>query len=161
MRRAKKEILDKEQIRHILQTAHVGRLGTMGKDGYPMIKPLNFVHDGEAIYFHGAREGEKMEDIRRHDRVCFEVDVPIRYMPATDDPCRAFYLYQSVIVRGRTTILESPEEKRRILAALMEKYQPEGGYGEFPVEKIAATAVVKISIEEITGKEDLREPEII
>jgi hypothetical protein len=38
----------------------------------------------------------------------------------------------------------------------MEKYQPEGGYGPFPEDKIALTAVVRIAIDHITGKEDLR-----
>ena len=37
----------------------------------------------------------------------------------------------------------------------MEKYQPEGGYGGFLPEKLAITAVVRIDIEEISGKEDI------
>ncbi|MDD5167798.1 MAG: pyridoxamine 5'-phosphate oxidase family protein, partial [Syntrophales bacterium] len=68
MRKANKEITDRSQIHEILATAQVGRLGTIGKDGYPMIKPLNFVHIGEHIYFHSAREGEKIEDILRDNR---------------------------------------------------------------------------------------------
>ncbi len=37
----------------------------------------------------------------------------------------------------------------------MEKYQPEGGYGAFPEEKLRVTGVVRIDIEDMTGKEDL------
>lgn len=37
----------------------------------------------------------------------------------------------------------------------MEKYQPEGGYGEFLEEKLKITGVVRIDIEEMSGKEDL------
>jgi hypothetical protein len=37
----------------------------------------------------------------------------------------------------------------------MEKYQPEGGYGEFLEEKLKITGVVRIDIEEMTAKEDL------
>jgi len=59
MRRARKEIKGKTQINAILAEAHVGRLGTTGKDGYPIIKPLNFVHTGGYVYFHSAMEGEK------------------------------------------------------------------------------------------------------
>ena len=41
------------------------------------------------------------------------------------------------------------------LRLLMEKYQPEGGYGEFPDDKMKLTAIVRIDIEEMAGKEDL------
>lgn len=157
MRKAKKEIKDKTQIDEILADARVGRLGTMGKDGYPVIKPLNFVHTGKHIYFHGAGEGEKIEDILRDNRVCFEVDVPIRYVKAKGDPCRAFFHYRSVILKGRAEIIADPKEKRMALKALMEKYQPEGGYDDFPKEKLAITAVIRIAIEAMTGKEDVAE----
>ena len=157
MRRAKKEIKDEAQIDEILANAHVGRLGTMGKDGYPIIKPLNFVHTGGHIYFHSAIEGEKIEDILRDNRVCFEVDVPLRYVKAKGDPCRAFYHYRSVILKGRAEIIEDSVEKRMAMKALMEKYQHGGGYDDFPKEKLAITAVIRIDIEAMTGKEDVTE----
>jgi len=157
MRRAKKEITDKTQIIGILQEAQVGRLGTNGKNGYPMIKPLNFVLVGERLYFHSAQEGEKIEDLRRDSRVCFEVDVPLRYMKTDGDPCRAFFQYRSVIIKGGAILIENREEKLLALCALMQKYQPAGGYGDFPEEKLSQTAVIRIEIEEMTGKEDLAE----
>jgi len=40
------------------------------------------------------------------------------------------------------------------LRGLMEKYQPEGGYGAFSEDKLALIAVVAIEVEEMTGKED-------
>jgi uncharacterized protein len=157
MRRANKEITDRTHIDEILKTAHVGRLGTLGKDGYPIIKPLNFIHIREHIYFHSAQEGEKIDDILRSNRVCFEIDEPLRYVKAKGDPCSAFYHYRSVIIKGRAFMVESNEEKRMALKALMEKHQPDGGYGDFPEDKLAITAVLKIDIEEMTGKEDIRE----
>ena len=42
-----------------------------------------------------------------------------------------------------------------ILERMMEKYQPEEGYGEFDEEVLNKTAVIEISIKEITGKENL------
>lgn len=47
------------------------------------------------------------------------------------------------------------EEKTFALKCLMEKYQPEGGYGDFLEEKLRITSIVRIDIEEMTGKEDL------
>lgn len=155
MRQAKKEIKDAAVIIDLLNTAHVGRLGTVGGDGYPMVKPLNFAYHDRRIYFHTAREGEKLDDINRDSRVCFEVDLPIALVKSDGSPCRATYLYRSVIIRGRAVIVDGIDEKVFGLKCLMEKYQPEGGYGDFPEEKLAITGVVRIDIEQITGKEDL------
>jgi nitroimidazol reductase NimA-like FMN-containing flavoprotein (pyridoxamine 5'-phosphate oxidase superfamily) len=156
MRQHKKEIKDKNVIYNLLRCATVGRLGTTGKDGYPRIKPLNFVHIDTAIYFHSAREGEKIDDILRDNRVCFEVDLPIAYVKGRqDDPCKASYLYQSVIIRGKAALVHDESERKMALSELMRKYQPGEGYADFPDAKLALTAVVRIDIETMTGKEDL------
>ncbi|MDA8432315.1 MAG: pyridoxamine 5'-phosphate oxidase family protein [Nitrospiraceae bacterium] len=156
MRRHKKQIRDEGVIIDLLSRCHVGRLGTNGRTGYPTIKPLNFVFHERKIYFHTAKEGEKIDDVKRDDRVCFEVDLPIAFVRGEkDEPCRAEYLYRSVIVRGRAKMVEDEEEKIAALRLLMRKYQPEGGYGDFRKEKLMITGVVRIDIEEMTGKEDL------
>jgi uncharacterized protein len=155
MRVAKKEIHDQTIIEELLAGAPVGRLGTIGRDGYPMIKPLNFVHHHGRIYFHSAPEGEKVDAIRRDGRVCFEVDLPIAYVKSRGIPCKADYLFRSVIIRGRAHIVADREERVSALKALMQKYQPEGGYEGFPEDNLALTAVVRIDIVEMTGKQDL------
>jgi uncharacterized protein len=155
MRRAKKEIQGGTVVHNLLKTCPVGRLGTIGKDGYPRIKPLNFVYFNGKIYFHSAKEGEKIDDIIRDSRVVFEIDEPMGYVKSNINPCSAKYLYQSVMIRGRAAIVSDDGERLLALRSLMEKYQPEGGYGEFLPEKLNITAVVRIDIEEMTGKEDV------
>jgi hypothetical protein len=152
---AKREIGDKDAVELLLRNCLVGRLGTIGSEGYPMVKPLNFVYLDGRIYFHSAREGEKIDDIARDDRVCFEVDFPLRLVKAVDDPCSADYLYRSVIIKGRAHLVEGWDEKLRVLRGLMQKYQPEGGYGAFSEDKLALTAVVAIDVEKMTGKENI------
>jgi nitroimidazol reductase NimA-like FMN-containing flavoprotein (pyridoxamine 5'-phosphate oxidase superfamily) len=71
------------------------------------------------------------------------------------NPCSARFLYQSVMIKGKAVIVNGDGERLLALRSLMEKYQPERGYGEFLPEKLAVTAVVRIDIEEITGKEDV------
>lgn len=155
MRRGEKEIHDKAVIIDVLNRCCIGRLGTIGKDGYPMVKPLNFVYHDEKIYFHTAKEGEKIEDIKRDDRVCFEVDLPIAYIKAKNNPCEADYLYRSVIIKGKARIIEDRDEKLFALKCLMEKHQPGGGYGEYTEEKLNKVGIVRIDIGEMRGKEDL------
>ena len=155
MRKEKKEIRNRAVIDNLLNTCPVGRLGTIGKDGYPRIKPLNFVYLDGTIYFHSAKEGEKIDDINRDNRVVFEIDEPMGYVKSDINPCSAKYLYRSVMIKGKAVVVDDDTERLLALKSLMEKYQPEGGYGEFLPEKLAITAVVRIDIEEITGKEDI------
>jgi nitroimidazol reductase NimA-like FMN-containing flavoprotein (pyridoxamine 5'-phosphate oxidase superfamily) len=96
-----------------------------------------------------------MEDMRRDSRVVFEVDQPIAYVKGGPNPCSAKYLYKSVIIKGRASVCEDREEKIHALKCLMKKFEPEGGYDDFPEEKLAVTGVVRIDILEITGKEDI------
>jgi len=161
MRKLNKKITDESVIIDLLNTCHTGRLGTVGKDGRPMVKPLNFAYHEGRIYFHCAREGEKLNDIRRDDRVCFEVDLPVAYVRgAMETPCRSEYLYRSAIAHGRATIVEDRAERLLGLDCLMAKYQPEGGYGPYPEDKLALTCIVRIDIEDISGKEDLGKGEL-
>lgn len=153
MRRATKEITDRVKVAELLTACAVGRLATITAGGYPVIKPINYVFHEGRIYFHSAMEGEKIDDVRRDGRVCFEVDEPGGYVQAGTNPCSANFRYRSVIVRGRASIVADEAEKVGVLRALMTKYQPEGGYGEFLPEKLVLTAVIRIDIEEMTGKQ--------
>lgn len=155
MRRSEKEIKDEAIIIDLLNTCHVGRLGTIDKDGYPMVKPLNFAYYEGKIYFHTAKEGEKIENIKRDSRVCFEVDLPIAYVKASNNPCKADYLFRSVIIKGRAKIIEERNEKLFALNCLMEKYQRTGGYGEYTEAQLIKVGIVRIDIEKMVGKEDL------
>ena len=156
MRVARKEIREKKTIEEILTKCPVGRLGTVSEEGLPMVKPLNYVYLNGSVYFHSAREGEKIDDIRRDNHVCFEVDLPIAYVSGSkDNPCSAAYRYRSVIITGLAGIVDDDAERLRALEALMDKYQPDGGYGRFLPEKLVLTAVVRIDIQRMTGKEDV------
>jgi hypothetical protein len=161
MRKLNKKITDPAVVTHILKTCHTGRLGTLAKDGRPMVTPLNFAYHEGRIYFHCAQEGEKLDEIRRDNRVCFEVDLPVAYVKGTmENPCRAEYLYRSVILQGRAIIIEDRVERLMALDYLMRKYQPEGGYGPYPEEKLALTCIVRIDIEDLSGKENLGNGEL-
>ncbi|MBF0274951.1 MAG: pyridoxamine 5'-phosphate oxidase family protein [Nitrospinae bacterium] len=113
MRRKERQINDREAIIVLLKNAQVGRLATIGTEGFPNIKPLNFVYLNDALYFHSAKTGEKIEDIKRNNKVCFEVDVPVQYIKSSGDPCMASYHYKSVLVWGRRLLLN--QKKRKLL----------------------------------------------
>lgn len=160
MRQKTKEITDRQVIIDLMSSSHVGRLATIGHDGYPHIKPLNFVHLNNRIYFHSAGAGEKIDDILRDNRVAFEVDLPIAMVTSGDSPCRAEYLYRSIVAKGRAVIVDDESERLDALKLLMVKYQPAGGYAHFLEEKVAITTVVRIDLEEVVGKEDLGKEDV-
>jgi nitroimidazol reductase NimA-like FMN-containing flavoprotein (pyridoxamine 5'-phosphate oxidase superfamily) len=155
MRRPEREIKDREKIKGILERSQVGRMATINRKGFPIIKPVNFLFWNGKIYIHSSKKGEKMEDIRRGSPICFEVDEPSAYVVASGPTCTANYYYRSIIIKGKALLLSDQSKKLEILERLMEKYQPEGGYGGISEEILKKTGVIEIMIQEITGKENL------
>ena len=155
MRRPEREIKDQETIKSILEQSQVGRMATVNRKGFPVIKPVNYLHWGGKIYLHSSRKGEKVNDIRRGSPVCFEVDQPIAYVPAKGPACKASYYYRSILIKGKGTLVNTRKKKMEILERLMAKYQPEGGYEGIAEEILDKTVVIEISIEELTAKENL------
>lgn len=149
----KQWIADRAEIEAILRECPVGGLATVGPDGAPYVVTVNYVYREGKIYFHGALKGVKMDNIARDPRVCFEAHVVERIAPAP----RAIKFgtrYRSVVVHGRARQLTDPAAKREALVALTARYA-EGPF-EPPTEKnVAATAVVEIEIDEMTGKRNI------
>jgi len=155
MRHPERELKDGETITALLGKSLVGRIATVNRRGIPVIKPVNFLYWNGKVYIHSSLKGEKVKDIRRGSAVCFEVDEPIAYVTAGESTCSANYYFRSIIMKGEAGLVRQETKKLEILERLMEKYQPERGYGEVPEEILKKTAVIEISIQEITAKERL------
>lgn len=117
--------LPQEQALQILETAQYGVLALDGDDGYPYAVPVNFVFDGERIYFHGAPEGHKVDAIRRSGKASFCVITKADIVP---DAYNCLYL--SAIAFGRVREAANDDEKRKALELMVDKYSKgfeEGG----------------------------------
>lgn len=155
MRHPERELKDTETITALLEKSLVGRIATVNRSGMPVIKPVNFLYRNGKVYIHSSRKGEKAEDIRRGSPICFEVDEPIAYVTAAESACSANYYFRSIIMKGDAGFVRQETKKLEILIGLMEKYQPERGYRKIPEELLRKTAIIEISIQEITAKEKL------
>ena len=161
MRRSQCEITDPGELERILNLAPVGHLATRDDRGYPYITPVNFVFLEGAIFFHSAPEGEKLNNLRRDDRVCFEADVPLAYFGVEFNrerlPCLTHQLYHSVIIRGRAWVLPEGEMKTRVLNALVARYQPGADFPPVTPDSpgYGGCLVVEVRPERMTGKSDL------
>jgi nitroimidazol reductase NimA-like FMN-containing flavoprotein (pyridoxamine 5'-phosphate oxidase superfamily) len=136
-------------------------MASIGADGYPYVTPVNFVYHAGNIYFHSAPVGEKLNNISRDRRVCFEVDIPLSYLDAAFEPdrrgCKVHQFYHCVIVRGEASVVPGGPEKTAALNALVTKHErgalPEPVTEDLPAYR--ACAVVRIRPVSISAKSDL------
>ena len=149
MRRKEKEIIDKSEIESIIYKSMVCRLG-LANDGTPYIVPLCFGYDDNALYFHGARAGKKMEMIRKNPSVCFEFDINTE-VRQEEQACQWGMSFQSVIGFGKATLLEDPDDKRHALDIIMRQYTDQSF--TFDDKMLNRTAVIRVDIETMTGKQ--------
>lgn len=161
MRRKQCEIKEMADMEKILCQATVGRLATLGKDGYPYVTPVNYVWWNGSVYFHCAHEGEKLDNIRRDNRVCFEIDIPLAYLGLEYDPdrptCHVHQFYHCIIIRGRAEIVENIEEKVESLNALVAAHEKGESFEKVDASTkgVGLCTVVAVRAESISGKSDL------
>ena len=152
------EIKSKDKIIGFLNQQETGRICSIDKDGYPQIIPMNFVYKNDAIYMHSHIKGEKLENIAKNPKVGFEVDQSLEFLPSyfthPTDASQADTLYISVVIKGTGSIIIDRKEKTMALNALMEKYQPEGGYESIrpEMEVVDEVAIIKVSPITMRGK---------
>ena len=152
------EIKSKEKIIEFLSSQQTGRISSIDENGYPQIIPMNFVFINDVVYMHSHIKGEKLENIKRNQKVGFEVDKSLEFLPSyfsdPTDASLADTLYISVVIKGNASIVLDKEEKTTALNGLMKKYQPEGGYEPIKPEMdvLDEVVVIKIVPESLRGK---------
>ena len=154
----KLEIKSKEKIIEFLSSQQTGRISSIDENGYPQTIPMNFVFINDVVYMHSHIKGEKLENIKRNQKVGFEVDKSLEFLPSyfsdPTDASLADTLYISVVIKGNASIVLDKEEKTTALNGLMKKYQPEGGYEPIKPEMdvLDEVVVIKIVPESLRGK---------
>jgi len=152
------EIKSKERIIEFLSSQQTGRISSIDESGFPQIIPMNFVFISDAVYIHSHIRGEKLDNIRRNQKVGFEVDKSLEFLPSyfsdPTDASLADTLYISVVIKGNASIVSDKEEKTNALNGLMKKYQPEGGYEPIKpdMDVLKEVEVIKIIPESLRGK---------
>ena len=161
MRRKHSEITDAKEIQRILKLTNIGRLATNGQDGYPYVTPVNFISMQERIYFHCAPKGEKLDNLKRDPRVCFEVDVPLAYLDVGLDPsrpiCNLHQLYHCVIIRGLASVVTDETLKLAALNALIAKHEHRADFKKVTADMSGykACEVIEIKPDATSAKSDL------
>jgi nitroimidazol reductase NimA-like FMN-containing flavoprotein (pyridoxamine 5'-phosphate oxidase superfamily) len=149
MRRKEKEIKDEKEIISIIQKAKVCRIG-LSENNKPYIVPMNFGYRNDCLYFHCAKEGRKIDIIKKNNKVCFEIDIDHEIIN-TNRPCNWSSTYTSVIGNGKASIIEADALKKEALNIIIDHYSPGTTY-DYPDDQVKKVSIIKIKIEDMTGK---------
>mgnify|MGYP003524931006 FL=1 len=161
MRRAEFDVKDKNSINEILQACEYGTLSLIS-EGKPYVVALNFVFFENSIFFHGAKEGKKIEAIKSNPNASFLVVKPYSFIPSyfsdTMAACPATQFFASVLFEGKVAFIEDGNIKAKVLNALMKKFQSEDSFEEISYEKamytkmLDKTAIFELKPENISCK---------
>ncbi len=150
MRRKDHEITNPQILTDLLATALVCRLALVD-DGEPYLVPLNYGYRDNALYFHSAPVGRKIDALRRNNRVCFEVESPHEIV-RHEQPCEWGVKVRSIVGYGRVDFVTDLEEKRRALDVLMAQHG-KTDTNTYDPRQLAAVAVLRLEIESMAGKQ--------
>jgi len=150
--RMKQHQLSKTEIDKLLENAQVGRIATHNENGYPYIVPVHFIVHKERVYIHGLIKGQKISNLIKNNKVCFEVDEMGAIIPDNESPCDTNTEFKSVIILGTAKMIEDNNLKEEILQAIVAKYTPQLSHLSFPENMMKATGIIEITPTETTGK---------
>ncbi|MCR5107554.1 MAG: pyridoxamine 5'-phosphate oxidase family protein [Lachnospiraceae bacterium] len=131
MRRFRQEI-SKEECIEVLKNEKRGVLSILGEDGYPYGIPLNhwFCEEDGRLYFHGAKEGKKIDSIALNDKASYCV-----YDKGYCKPGEWSLNVKSIILFGRIKPVTDENRARKICTELVRKFIDDEEYLEEELKK--------------------------
>ncbi len=150
MRRKNNEI-SLEKAKQLLHHERRGILAVNGDDGYPYALPINYYYDemNNKIYFHGAKQGYKVDALKENDKVCFTV----YGNEVIKEEAWAPFM-QSAIIFGRCHLLEYSAQTMDKLKKFAMKYYPDEKMVDDEIKATGkAVQVYEITIEHLSGKQ--------
>ncbi len=147
MLRKKQQLADEECIR-ILKTELRGVLSVLGDDEYPYGMPINHYYceeDGK-LYFHGGKQGHKIDAMKRHDKASFCV-----YDEGFRKDGEWALNIKSVIVFGRIEFVEDQKTLYRISEELSRKFTNDSEYIRQEIERSGPGTLMFALVPEFVG----------
>jgi PPOX class probable F420-dependent enzyme len=108
------ERLADASIQGFLATKEVVVLSTVQRSGAPLAMPMWFLHTPEALYMISVEGLQKVRNLRRDPRICVVAEAGNRGAAI-----------RGVAIQGRVEFVEDPEQRRPIVARLLQKYDPD------------------------------------
>ncbi len=118
MRKSERQ-LGNDEIKDILNSGEYGILATTGENNYSYAIPLNYVYWNNSIYFHCAFEGNKIDNIKINNKVCFCVVGKAEIIPN-----KFTTKYKSAVAFGQASSISDEDEKKRFYMNLFKSILP-------------------------------------
>jgi len=123
-----------------------------GEDGFPLVRTVHGVVVDGRIAFHAGDHGGKVSLLGRS--VVLSVEQIVAEIPSTFiDPvmaCPATTYFRSATAHGTLVRVDDPQRKARMLSALMQRFQPQGGYAPITADDPAyASALAPVLVAEL------------
>ncbi|MFX0035427.1 MAG: pyridoxamine 5'-phosphate oxidase family protein [Candidatus Hermodarchaeota archaeon] len=153
LRRSEKEIKNGEEIKEILKNGKFAVI-SMCKENQPYIVTLSYGYDESknALFFHCAKEGQKIDFINSNPYVCGTVIEDNGYKEGCGQA------FRSVVFKGQMVILEKLDEKKYGIEILVNHLEtdPELIKKKFLQKDIVYEnlGILRFDIANITGKEE-------
>lgn len=157
---------DDKRIDQFLRQARTGYLGLTDEE-IPYVVPLNFIWMNEALYFHGAAQGRKIDLIHANPNCCFTISEEYGTM-VSPIPAKTDTAYMSVMLFGVLETVTDLKEATTAMQAMLDKYVP--GYydkslSQSHVERYRSslgshTVVFKLTPRIRTAKENHLDPQL-
>jgi uncharacterized protein len=148
MRRTDKEIADRAGIEDILRRGRVCNLGLVD-NGLSYVVPVNYGYGDGCLYVHSAREGHKIDILRRNNLISFSIYID-ESLVQSDVACNWGMRYRSVMGTGAAALVDGKEEKEQALRIIMKHYAEP--VSAFQAARVDSVVIVKIQINSLTGK---------
>ncbi|MDL2258149.1 pyridoxamine 5'-phosphate oxidase family protein [Eubacteriales bacterium OttesenSCG-928-K08] len=154
MRRKDRELTSELTLEIVDKCPYVS-LATINEDGSPYCMPIQMVRQNMALYFHCAKQGKKLDNLRARP----EVSLSCVTVAQTAEQDFTTY-YESAIVNGTAVEVVDENEKINALRILSERYTPQlmDIFDDYLPKYFKSAGVWRIDITTITGKAN-RKPE--
>jgi uncharacterized protein len=152
VREAERAVYDREAAYRILDEGFLCHVGFVA-DGQPFVIPTSYGRKDANLYVHGSAASRMLRNLKESLPVCITVTLLDGLVLARSIFNHSMN-YRSVVVLGKATLVDDPEEKLEALHLLSEHIIP-GRWAESrqPNEReLKATSVLRVPIEEFSAK---------
>jgi len=143
---------DRETINGILDEGFICHVGFL-VENQPYVIPTGYARVDDQLYIHGSAASRMLRNLSKGIEVCVTVTL-IDGLVLARSAFHHSINYRSVVILGKATLVEDPEEKDKALEALTEHIVP-GRWADvrWPTElELKATTVLRLPIEEASAK---------
>ncbi len=148
--KAIKEIVRKEEMLDVIKQCKFCHVGFVDGD-MPYVLGFNFGYEDHKIYLHCAKEGKKLDILRKNNNVCVMFDTGHEFFHRHEHVACSYRMrYKSVMVTGKAYFVDNYDEKVKGLQILMKQYSDK--HFEFSKPSVDNVVIIRIEIEKMTGR---------